>query len=70
MGAVADKIENAVIISYNKLPGFTKSTVEGHAGNLVLGTLNGVNVACLQGRVHLYEGGNCNKVLTPIYTLS
>lgn len=69
MGNVADKIENAVVISYNDLPGFTKSTVEGHAGNLVLGTLNGVNVACLQGRVHLYEGGNGNKVLTPIYTL-
>lgn len=69
MGNVATNIENPVIIPYNELPGFSISTVEGHAGNLIIGTLNGVPVACLQGRVHLYEGGSCRKVLVPIYTM-
>ena len=69
MGDVAKSIENPVVIPYSELPGFSVSTVHGHAGNMVLGTLRGVAVACLQGRVHLYEGGSCRKVLVPIYTM-
>jgi xanthosine phosphorylase len=69
MGDVANSIENSVVIPYNELPGFTKSTVEGHPGNIIIGFLGGVPVACLQGRVHFYEGGSCRKVLVPIYTL-
>lgn len=69
MGGIAKIIENPVIIPYDQLPGFTESTVEGHAGNIIIGLLNSVPIACLQGRVHFYEGGSCRKVLVPIYTL-
>lgn len=56
LGALADQIENAVAISYEKLPGFPVSTVHGHAGELVLGHLQGVPVVCMKGRGHFYEG--------------
>merc|ERR1719330_2280300 len=69
MGEVAKVVENPVVIPYHELPGFPVSTVAGHAGNLVLGQLEGVNVACLQGRVHLYEGIDPSKVQVYIYTL-
>uniref|UniRef100_A0A6C0LXI5 purine-nucleoside phosphorylase n=1 Tax=viral metagenome TaxID=1070528 RepID=A0A6C0LXI5_9ZZZZ len=69
MGNIADSITNKVIFSYNDLPGFTKSTVSGHAGQLIIGLLNGIGICCMKGRVHLYEGGKVNKVLVPIYTM-
>ena len=69
MGDVAASIKNAVAIPYNELPGFAVSTVHGHAGNVVIGTLNGIDVACLQGRVHFYEGGPASAVMAPINTL-
>jgi len=56
LGALADQIEDAVAISYDKLPGFPVSTVHGHAGELVLGHLAGVPVVCMKGRGHFYEG--------------
>ena len=52
LGALAEQIEDAVAISYEKLPGFPVSTVHGHAGELVLGHLAGVPVACMKGRGH------------------
>ncbi len=56
LGRIAERIEDGSAISYGELPGFPVPSVEGHAGQLVLGRLAGVPVACLQGRVHLYEG--------------
>lgn len=56
LGELADRITDAVTLSYQELPGFPVSTVHGHAGELVLGTLAGVNVACMKGRGHFYEG--------------
>ncbi len=56
LGGIADALEDATAIAYAELPGFPRASVEGHAGRLVLGKLAGVRVACLQGRVHLYEG--------------
>lgn len=56
LGHLADMIEDKVIIPYRDIPGFTQSGVEGHANQLVLGHIHQVPVACLQGRVHLYEG--------------
>lgn len=56
LGALADQIVDAVALSYQKLPGFPVSGVQGHAGELVLGQLAGVNVACMKGRGHFYEG--------------
>jgi xanthosine phosphorylase len=56
LGAIAEAIEDAVALDYADLPGFPRPSIEGHAGRLVLGRLAGAPVACLQGRVHLYEG--------------
>ncbi|MHA1020823.1 xanthosine phosphorylase [Enterobacter ludwigii] len=56
LGALAEQIVDAVVLSYEKLPGFPVSTVHGHAGELVLGHLAGVPVACMNGRGHFYEG--------------
>lgn len=58
LGAVAERIEDPTRISYADLPGFPVPTVAGHAGALVLGRLGGVEVLCLNGRVHAYEGGD------------
>lgn len=69
MGDVGQAVEDPVIIPYSELPGFPVSTVSGHAGRLLLGKLGGMNVACLQGRVHIYEGMDPAKVRVYIYTL-
>jgi xanthosine phosphorylase len=53
---LAEQMTDAVTIGYADLPGFPISTVHGHAGELVLGTLAGVPVACMKGRGHFYEG--------------
>jgi xanthosine phosphorylase len=58
LGAVADAVADAVEIPYGELPGFPPAGVAGHAGRLVLGRLRGLPVACLQGRRHVYEGGD------------
>ncbi|OGV37951.1 MAG: purine-nucleoside phosphorylase [Legionellales bacterium RIFCSPHIGHO2_12_FULL_35_11] len=62
LGSFANELENTTVISYTELPGFPNCKVQSHAGNLVLGTLSGVNVVCLQGRAHTYEG-NCNDIV-------
>ena len=56
LGGIADLLTDAIKISYADLPDFPPCGVSGHAGVLHLGYLNGVPVACLQGRAHLYEG--------------
>ena len=66
LGAVADAVENPQTISYADLPGFPRPTVEGHAGQVVQGTIGGVPVAILQGRAHLYEGGPIDEIRTPV----
>ena len=58
LGAVADAVEDPVVVGYEELPGFPRPSVEGHAGRAVLGSIGGVPVAVLQGRAHLYEGGD------------
>ncbi len=62
LGALAEAIEPVAVIDYRDLPGFPQPTVGGHAGRMVLGRLEGVPVACLQGRVHLYEGRPATEV--------
>lgn len=69
LGPLADDIVDPVRIPYDELAGFPRPTVEGHGGNLVLGTLGSVEVACLQGRVHLYEGHPASAVKTLVRTL-
>jgi xanthosine phosphorylase len=56
LGGLANHITDPMIIPYDELPEFGLSTVPGHVGRLVMGYLNGVPVACLQGRIHFYEG--------------
>lgn len=68
LGELAEQIEDAVAISYEKLPGFPVSTVHGHAGELVLGTLSGVPVACMKGRGHFYEGRGMDVMTDAIRT--
>lgn len=66
LGAFADDLENAVRISYEEIPHFSRSTVEGHAGQLVLGEIDGVSVAVQQGRFHYYEGYEMSQVIFPM----
>ena len=66
LGAFADEIENAVKIPYEEIPHFARSTVEGHAGQLVLGEVGGVSVAVQQGRFHFYEGYEMAQVIFPM----
>jgi purine-nucleoside phosphorylase len=66
LGAFADEVENAVKIPYQEIPHFARSTVEGHAGRLVLGEVEGVSVAVQQGRFHYYEGYEMEQVVFPM----
>jgi purine-nucleoside phosphorylase len=66
MGALADSVENATRISYKEIPHFPVSTVETHAGNLVLGRLKGKDVVVMQGRFHRYEGYTLKQVTFPV----
>lgn len=54
LGVLAEEIENPVKIPYEDIPEFPVSTVEGHAGQLVFGTINGMEVVAMQGRFHFY----------------
>lgn len=69
LGGFADYLEDATSISYDSLPGFPQLTVQGHVSKLVIGTLAGVGVICLQGRAHSYEGSSHETVKTYIRTL-
>jgi xanthosine phosphorylase len=69
LGAVAEVVQDPVEIPYEELPGFPRPTVEGHGGQAVLGRIGGVPVALLQGRAHLYEGGDLDEIRTPVRAL-
>jgi xanthosine phosphorylase len=69
LGAVADAVQDPVVVGYEELPGFPRPSVEGHAGRAVLGSIGGVPVAVLQGRAHLYEGGDPEALRVPVRAL-
>jgi xanthosine phosphorylase len=69
LGAVADAVADPVVVGYQELPGFPQPTVAGHAGQAVLGRIGGVPVAVLQGRAHLYEGGDPEALRVPVRAL-
>ena len=69
LGAFADELASATRIPYQKIPGFPRSTVTGHAGFLVIGKSGEVPVAAMQGRVHLYEGYSSREVVFPMRVL-
>ena len=66
LGAFGEELENAVKIPYEEIPHFARSTVEGHAGRLILGEIEGVPVAVQQGRFHFYEGYDMSQVVFPV----
>ena len=66
LGVLADEIENPIAIPYGDIPNFPVSTVEGHAGQLVFGTLEGKQVVAMQGRFHFYEGYSMEMVTFPV----
>lgn len=70
LGNFASHVKDAVRIPYAKIPNFPVSTVAGHSGHLVIGTLNGVSVAVMQGRVHAYEGYTMEQVTFPTRVLA
>ena len=66
LGPLADAIENAVAIPFGEIPGMPQSTVQGHAGRMVIGTLEGQPVMAMQGRIHFYEGHTMHEVAFPV----
>jgi len=69
LSGLADAVEQAVSLDYRDIPHFPISTIPGHQGRLVLGTLEGQPVAVMQGRTHYYEGYSIHQVTLPIRVL-
>ncbi len=69
LGGLTEDVDIHDVIPYSEIPSFPLSTVESHAGRLILGTLGGVEVAILQGRFHLYEGYSAAQVAFPVRVL-
>ena len=69
LGGLVDVIDTQYAISYKDIPNFPVSTVAGHQGKLILGTLSGRKVVAMQGRFHYYEGYSTKEVTVPIRVL-
>lgn len=69
LGAAAEAVQDAVPVPYGEIPHFPQSTVAGHSGRIVAGTLGGAPVAIMQGRVHYYEGYSPAQVTFPMRVL-
>lgn len=66
LGGFAEHLDTAAEIPYADIAGFPVSTVAGHAGKFVFGTLHGKNIVCMQGRIHYYEGYSMRQVVMPV----
>jgi purine-nucleoside phosphorylase len=69
LGKLAEYIEKATAIPYEKVPHFPLSTVEQHAGKLILGTLSNKKVMAMQGRFHFYEGYSLQQIVFPVQVM-
>lgn len=69
LGALADEIKNPVVIPYHEIPHFPVSTVAGHAGELVIGELEGKYVIVMKGRFHYYEGYPIQRLAFPVWVM-
>lgn len=69
LGGIADNLQNKLIIKYEEIEGFPKSTVAGHNGQFVIGQIDDKEVLCMQGRFHLYEGHNPKVIAEVIQAL-
>lgn len=70
LGAFVDRVENPTVISYNDIPHFQRTSVEGHEGKIVHGKISGVVITALRGRWHAYEGHSMNSVVIPTRALA
>ncbi|KPL18430.1 MAG: purine nucleoside phosphorylase [candidate division Zixibacteria bacterium SM23_81] len=66
LGALGEEIQKEAVISYEEIPYFPVSTVEGHAGRLLFGKLGGKKVVAMQGRFHYYEGYSMQEITFPV----
>jgi len=66
LGVLSDEFEQKIVIKYSEIPNFPISTVEGHAGELIIGKLNGTEVIAMNGRFHYYEGYDLKETTFPI----
>ena len=69
LGALANEVSVETRVPYGEIPGFPLSTVESHAGQLLVGTLAGRRVAAMQGRFHRYEGYSLEQIALPVRVL-
>ncbi|AZR73431.1 purine-nucleoside phosphorylase [Anoxybacter fermentans] len=69
LGILAEEVENPTIIPYEDIPNFPVSTVQGHAGRLVVGMLEGKRVLIMQGRFHFYEGYSMEEITRPVRSM-
>ncbi len=69
LGSFATSIDVDTKIPYQEIPNFPHSTVQGHAGQMLIGNISGVPILCMQGRMHLYEGYSASQLAIPIRTL-
>lgn len=69
LGSLVDIMEDKTIIPYSEIPGFPRSHVAGHAGNLVIGQIGKETIAAMQGRFHYYEGFEMKEVTYPVYMM-
>jgi len=70
LGIYIDQIQNKTVISYDEIPHFKRTSVEGHSGALIVGEVRGVPVVAMQGRVHAYEGYAMEDIVLPVRTLA
>ena len=66
LGPLAEQVADAIVLPYGEIPHFPVSTVQGHAGRLVIGRLAGQNVCVMQGRFHFYEGYTMQQLTLPV----
>ena len=69
LGGFADTLQDSIAVPFDEIPHFPASTVEGHAGALVVGSIEGLPTVVLKGRVHLYEGRSLEEVVFPVRVL-
>lgn len=70
LGIYVDQIQNKTVVSYDDIPHFKKTSVEGHSGALIAGEVHGVPVVALQGRIHAYEGYPMEEIVLPVRTMA
>jgi purine-nucleoside phosphorylase len=66
LNGLADSVQKAAVIPYGELPNWPVSTVQGHAGRLVIGDLEGQTALVMQGRIHFYEGYSMSQITLPV----